>query len=88
MRPFVRRHLHCICAEHALGHGIEDKKFAFLVGTGSRERALAMAKEFAFNQILGDSGAVHFDEHLLFTKALRMNGVGDQLLPRAGLAVD
>ena len=47
-----------------------------------------MAEEFALDQVFGNRGAVHFDEHLVLAQALRVDGMGHQFLPRARLAVD
>jgi len=45
------------------------------------ERASLVPEELAFEQILGDGGAVERDERLLGSRALVVQGLGDELLP-------
>jgi hypothetical protein len=59
---------------------------AGLVVYGTREAALAMTKELAFDEFRGDCPAVHRDKGAVGTRPAVMNQASDQLLARAGLA--
>jgi hypothetical protein len=52
-------------------------EFSFLVGGRAGKRTFAMTEEFAFDQILGDGGAVDLNAGLIFAQALRMDGMSD-----------
>src|SRR5690606_15057746 len=54
----------------------------------ARERALVVPEELALEQPLGDRGAVDDDEGLLAARAPAVDGVGEALFARAGLAED
>ena len=54
----------------------------------SGERTLGVAEEFAFDQLLGNRGAVHFDEGTAAAQALLMDAPGHQFLARAVFAGD
>src|SRR5207245_7879733 len=47
-----------------------------------------VAEELRLDQVLRDGGAVHLDERLLRPRALPVDLPGDELLPRAALAMD
>ena len=52
------------------------------------EAAFAVAEQFAFDQLFGDGGAVHFDKGFVSTRAGGVDSVGDQFLPSAAFAED
>ena len=52
------------------------------------ERALFVAEEFAFEQVLGQRGTVHRDERRALALAVEMQCAGDEFLARAALALD
>ena len=54
--------------------------------TGIGERALFMAKQFAFKQRLGQSRTVDGDEGPVGTRSLIVQGLGDDLFPRPAFA--
>ena len=53
---------------------------------GAGERALLVSEELAFEQRLGQRGAVDGDERFVSAVRVRMDGAGNQFLPRAALA--
>ena len=63
-------------------------ELAFLVGGRAGKRALAMAEQFALDQVFGNGGAVDLDEHGVLAQALRVDGARRQFLAGAGFAVD
>ena len=82
----IRRHLADLVEQQRapLGH-LEE---AFLVQRRARERALLVAEELRLDQIFGDRRAVDLDERPLRPLAVVVDGVGDQFLARAVLALD
>ena len=52
------------------------------------ERALLVAEQLAFQQRLGQGGAVEADERAVLARAGVVDGPGDQLLADAALAAD
>ena len=54
----------------------------------ARERALLIAEEFAFKEIVGDARAVDGDERILVAAALLVDGTGDELLTGTRLTRD
>jgi len=55
---------------------------------GPGERALLVAEELRFDQLLRDGGAVDLDERLPGPQAMGVDGPGHELLARAALPVD
>ena len=55
---------------------------------GSGERALGVAEEFRFHQVLGNGAAVDGDKRLVFAAAVLVDGARQQFLAGAGLAAD
>ena len=55
-------------------------ELAHLVFHGPGERAFHVAEQFAFDQFLGDGGAVDFHEGLLGAETEKMQGMRDQFL--------
>src|ERR1051325_1088127 len=86
LRLQVRRHLANLVEEQraALRH-FEQTLF---VERRAGERALLVAEQLRFDQILRDRGAVDLDERPLRPLAVVMNGVGDQLLAGSVLALN
>ena len=74
---------------------IEEKRAAVALlepadalGDGAGEGAFLMAEEFAFEELLGDGGAVDGDEILPAALAVMVDGAGDEFLAGAALAGD
>ncbi len=63
-------------------------KPAFALLGGARKRPFFMTKEFAFNQIFGQGGAVDGDARLPTPGTGEVDGPGYQLFARAGFAAD
>src|SRR5262245_3029181 len=82
----VRRHLADFIQQQraALGH-LEE---AFLVHRRAGERAFLVAKQLGLDEILWNGGAVDLDERALRALAVVVDGVGDQLLAGAVLALN
>ena len=59
-----------------------------LVGVGAGERALAVSEQLAFQEVLGETRAVHDDERVVFARAIVVDGAGDELLAGARLPRD
>jgi hypothetical protein len=59
-----------------------------LLGVRAGERALLVAEEFGFEQVLVDGGAVDGLEHLRDARRLAVDGARDEFLARARLAAD
>jgi hypothetical protein len=81
--------------EGHLAHLVEEERAAvgeleeaLLVFGGARERALLVPEELALEQVLGHGRAVLRDEELVLAARLVVHGAGDELLARAGLALD
>jgi hypothetical protein len=55
---------------------------------GAGERALLVAEQLGLDQRVGDGGRVHGHERLVASRALPVDGAGDQLLAGAALAGD
>ena len=55
---------------------------------GPGEGPLLVAEQLAFEQRLGQGGAVDLDERLVRPQAVVVDGVGDEVLARAALAAD
>ena len=49
---------------------------------GAREGSLLVSEKLAFDQGVGDRGAVHLDQRTLTAGTVRVNGAGDELLAR------
>src|SRR5260370_38179548 len=56
------------------------------MGSGGGERCFLMSKQFAFQQTCWNSCTVKLHKGAIFASAAIVNGAGDQLLPRSGLA--
>ena len=70
------------------GSAISLLKLAFFVRRRPRKRRFAMPEELAVDQVFWNRGAVHLDKHFIFARALHVDGVRDQFLAGARLAVD
>ena len=66
--------------------GLLEAADAPLVRAG--ERAAFMAEEFAFEQVLGDGGAIDRDERGFGARAVLIDGAGHEFLARSGFAPD
>ncbi len=58
-----------------------------LVGAAGA-RSVAIAEEFGFDVVLGDGGAVEFDEDAVAAEGLGVDGAGDEFFAGAGFAED
>jgi len=58
------------------------------LGAGPGERAFLVAEKFAFNQRIGNGGAVDIDQLLVFAAAGPMNGAGQNFLAGAAFPDD
>src|SRR5262249_57893668 len=67
---------------------VGDLELSAPVGDGAGERAPDVAEQLAFDQLLGNRGAIHFDELTRTPAALHVNAARDELLPRSILTVD
>ena len=67
---------------------VRDLEEALLVRVGSREGALHVSEHLAFEQVLGEGGAVDRHPGLVGARGVLVDGLRDHLLARAGLAVD
>ncbi len=63
------------------------KKLAFLVRS-RRERATAMTEQLALDQVFRNGGAIHFDEHFVLARTLRVDGLRDEFLARPRFTED
>src|SRR5262249_36311886 len=63
-------------------------KQAVVIGHGIGEGALAMAEKLGFEQVLDNGAAVGHDQGSFATRALAMEGQGDQFFANAGFATD
>ena len=61
-------------------------KTSFSVFNRTGKRALAVAKELAFNQAFRNGSAVDGNERTLGTRAVEVNGAGKQVLTRSALS--
>ena len=68
----------------AVGH----LEAAAAIGARVGERPAHVAEHLAFEQGGGDAAQVHLDERRMASRAVRVHGFGDQLLPRPALAGD
>src|SRR5207249_219040 len=78
-----------------LAHLVEEKRPAVglleapdAAAVGAREGALLVTEQLALQERLGHRGAVHLDQRAAAAPALRVDGVGDDLLARAAFALD
>src|SRR6185503_18901082 len=67
---------------------VRDLEEALLLVDRAGERALLVAEELALEQALGERRAVLRDEELVAAPGAVVHGRGDELLARAGLALD
>ena len=81
-----RRHLAGLVQKQRAFVGGLEQTLAGAVGAG--ERAALVAEQFAFEQGLGEGGAIDRDERLGGARAAAMDRAGDQFLAGAGLARD
>ena len=65
---------------------VGQEELALLVLDGVGRVALEVAEELAFDQLVGEGGAVDLDEALVAAPALLMDEAGDELLARPVLA--
>ena len=94
--PSCRTRSSFVCVSSGkLAHLVEEQRAA--VGqlesadaplSRAGERAFHVAEQFAFDQARGDGAAVELHERSIATRAALVDGAGDELLARAGLAVD
>ena len=61
---------------------------AAFFGGAAGDGAVAIAEEFGFDVVLGDGGAVEFDERAILAQAFRVHGAADELFACTGFAVD
>jgi hypothetical protein len=67
---------------------VRDLDHPRLRAVGAGERAALVTEQLGLEQRVGKGGAVHRDEHLGGSAALRVDRAGDQLLPRPRLSLD
>src|SRR5438874_2671370 len=67
---------------------VGDLELALARRDGPREGALLVTEELALDQLARERRAVHLDERLRAPRAVVVERVGDQLLPRAARAAD
>ena len=90
----TRRILVCVAGRHVADFVEENRavvallEFADALQGRAGEGAAFVAEQFAFQQLLGDGGAVDREERLLAAVAVMINGAGDQFLAGAALAGD
>ena len=82
----VRAHVADFVEEQRAAVGLLEAADALLVGAG--ERALFVAEQLRFEQVLLQRGAVHLDEVARGAVRVVVDGAGDQLLAGAGFAAD
>jgi hypothetical protein len=82
----VRGHLGNLVEQKRPARGGLDQ--APLVAVGPRERAALVAEQLRLDEFRGDGRAVDADEGEVGARAPEVKGGGDQLLARAGLALD
>ncbi len=63
-------------------------EFAFLIGGGAGKGSPLLAEQFALDGIFGNRGAIYLHKHFIFAQAAGMDGVRDQFLAGARLAID
>src|SRR5262249_28923338 len=67
---------------------VRDLEQSLVIALGAGERALAMAEQFAFDEVLGQRAAVDGDEWLIAPLALFEDRARRELLAGAGFAED
>src|SRR5581483_2127235 len=70
------------------GAVVGEFESAFALGDGAGEGTFFVPEEFAFDEVLGDGGAVELDERGGGALALAMERAGDEFLAGAALALD
>ena len=63
-------------------------ELAHAIGRGVGKRPAHVAEQLALQDVLAQGGAVERHERLVLARAVLMDGLGDQLLARAGVALD
>ena len=63
-------------------------KLALLVAGRSGKRTLPVPEKLAFNQVLRNRRAIHFQKHLVLAKTLRVDGMRHQFFPGPRFAVN
>ena len=81
-----QRHVAHLVEEHRAAVGVLE--LAHPVGRGVGERPLDVAEQLALQDVLAQGGAVQRHERLVLARAVLVDGLGDQLLAGAGLALD
>ena len=81
--------------QRQVGHFVEEQRAAVrgleesvAIAFGAGERALAVAEELAFHQVLGNRAAVDRHERMLGARAAQMDHARGKLLAAAGFAGD
>ena len=82
----ARAHVADLVEEEAAAVGLLEAADPLLVGAG--ERALLVAEELGFEQVLLERRAVHLDEVPARAQRVVVDGAGDELLAGARLAAD
>ena len=67
---------------------VGELEAALLLRARVRERAGLVAEQLGLDEAFGQRGAAHADEGLARAGRVVVEGVGDELLARAGLAAD
>ena len=70
------------------GAGIGQIELAQLLPVGPGEGALLIAKQLAFQQLVRDGSAIHFDERFLAAARLRIDHARHHFLARTAFATD
>src|SRR5271154_5001973 len=84
-----------LCLETHVADFIEEESSAIGTFEGSAffagaawDSSVTVAEEFRFDVVFGDGGTVEFDEGTVFAEAFGVHRSTDELLARAGFAVD
>ena len=83
----VERHVADLVEQDGAARG-ELELARVALGASAREGALLVAEELRLEQVAGHGGAVDADERLVGARARRVDGLRDDLLAGAALAVD
>ena len=63
-------------------------ELAVLIGGGAGKCSLAVSEQLALDRVFGNGGAIYLDKHFILAQAEGMDGVRDQFLAGARLAIN
>ncbi len=84
----LKRHLELAYLVQEHGPAFSLLEFTYPPRDGSGKGPLLVAEQLRLKQVSGQGGAVHGHEGLVLPDAREMQGLGDELFPRAGLPAD